>query len=170
MGPILHIVIDPVGEVEKAYNNEDFFLGFILAVTYIEYEANRIFSHLIFERLPLEILKELNLRSKIDCLSRLELKDDTDTDSTPKKMIDNHTRKKMESMVQIRNKLMHPSDIIDKQGRESNIFLRFRLGKNEKSLLGDFKECYSKLIQVDSKLHKKLLEEKGGEIIQYRAF
>ena len=131
-------------DIEKAYNNNDFFAGFILAATYIEYEANQILGHLIAERLAMEVLKEWRLWSKLDCLRRLDL-------------IDCITHQKMEGIIQIRNKLMHPSGIIDKQGRENDLFLRFRLDENEKSLLLNFKECYSKLIQTDSKLFKEKL-------------
>jgi hypothetical protein len=133
-----------VGDIEKAYNNNDFFAGFILATTYFEYEVSRILGYLIADRLPLEVLKEWHLWSKLGCLFRLDL-------------IDCSTRKKIEGIIKIRNKLMHPSGITDKQGREHDLLLGFRLNEIEKSLLLNFRECYSKLVQADFRLFKEKL-------------
>jgi DNA-binding MltR family transcriptional regulator len=138
----LRIFLEPVKEVEKSYQNRDFLTAFVLAETYFEYETNLILSHLLTDRLPPEILKELHLWSKLNWLWRLGL-------------LDRDTHKKIQDIIQVRNKLVHPLDKPDKDGRVCDIFLRFRLTEKEKSLLLDFKECYSRLVQADSKVWEK---------------
>ena len=135
----MRIFIEPVKEVEKAYQNKDFLTAFVLAETYFEYEANLILSYLIADRFPPEILKEWRLTSKLDWLRKLGL-------------LDRDTRQKIQNMIEIRNKLVHPSEVLDKKGRMCDISLRFRLNEKEKSLLLNFKECYSRLVQAYSKV------------------
>jgi hypothetical protein len=128
-----------VKEVEKAYQNKDFLTAFVLAETYFEYETNLILGHLLTDRLPPEILKELHLWSKLNWLCKLGL-------------LDRDTRHEIRTIIEIRNKLVHPLEVLDKEGRMCDISLRFRLNEKEKSLLLNFKECYSRLVQAYSKV------------------
>ncbi len=148
----MHINIEPVKDIENAYQNNDFLKGFVLAEVYFEYEVNVIWGNLIPDTLPPKILKEWRFRSKLDWLFKLGL-------------IDNVTHKKTVAITEMRNKLVHPLEMTDSEGRICDIFLRFRLNDREKSLLLDFQECYSKLVEADSKLYK----EKWGNTERLRA-
>ena len=143
---MLRILINPIEEVEKAYRNGDFFVGFILAATYIEYEVNCIMGYLMGDLPQKLFLENLPLRIKLECLSELN-------------RIDRTTYKKIKEIMKIRNRLMHPSDLIDRQGRKGDPLLRFMLNEKEKSFLCNFKECYSKLVQTDFKLFKARAEK-----------
>lgn len=99
-------------------------------------------GHLIEGRLPLEILKEWRLRAKVDCLCQLGL-------------LNRLTRKKIENIMSVRNNLVHPLEVTDKEERRHNVFLRYRLNEREKSFLLSFKECYFELVQTDSRIFKE---------------
>jgi len=130
--------INPVREIEDAYKRNDFFTAFALAVTYFEYEANLTFGTLIENRLPLGVLKEWGVKSKIEWLSRLDL-------------IDPKTRNRIIRIIEVRNKLVHPIGIRENE-RTRDVFLRYRLHEEEKSLLLVFADCYRKLMKAHSKV------------------
>ena len=71
-------------------------------------------------------------------------------------MIDRTTHDKINAIIKIRNKLMHPKNIW-KKGRMLDIFLRYRLTEKEKTSLLSFKECYTKLGEA----HFRILGEKS---------
>ena len=71
---------------------------------------------------------------------------------------------KIHDIIEMRNRLIHPTELENKQERKGDIILRFRLNKEEKSLLLGFKECYSELVQTNF----KVFEERQGNSEQLK--
>jgi len=139
--------INPKKDVEDAYKSNNFFTAFALATTYFEYEANLIFDTLFENRIPLQVLGNWSLKSKIRLLLGL-------------KLIAQDAHDKINKIIRIRNKLLHPINVWkSKERRSLDIFLRYRLSEEEKSLLLSFDDCYAKLMKV----HSKILTEESRE-------
>jgi len=68
---------------------------------------------------------------------------------------------KIREIVDIRNRLIHPTEREDKEKRRGDVFLRFRLNEKEKSSLLNFKECYTTLLLADSRIFKEKFGDKG---------
>jgi hypothetical protein len=137
-------VINPVEEIETAYKTNNFFTGFALAVTYFEYEANQILGMFYRDRIPVKKIEWRSLASKIRKIFRLDL-------------IEENSYGKIFEIIETRNRLIHPTEDIDKEDRRHDLILRFLLNEKEKSSLLSFKECYSSLVQADSELSEKKL-------------
>jgi hypothetical protein len=124
------------------YKSGDFFTGFALAVTYFEYEANRILGMFFQDPIPLNKIEWWSLTSKIRRVFRLNL-------------IEENVYSKILEIIETRNRLIHPTEEIDKEDRRHDLFLRFLLNEKEKSSLLSFKECYSELVQTDFRVFKE---------------
>jgi len=136
-------LIDPIKDIKEAFESNNYFTAFALAVSYFEFEANLILGALFENRIKLEKIGKWGLQTKIRLLFGLD-------------MIDRATHNKIGEMIKIRNKLVHPIDIWEKE-RLRDIFLRYRLTEEEKATLLSFKECYAKLM----KAHSRALAEKS---------
>jgi len=141
----MHIVINPIEEIETKYKNGDFFTGFALAVTYFEYQANLILSMFFQGRISRKALERWSLALKIRLIFGLNLIEEKEVFH------------KIHDIIEMRNRLIHPTEQEDKEERKGDTILRFRLNEEEKSLLLGFKECYSELVQTDFKVFKKRL-------------
>jgi hypothetical protein len=129
--------------VEDACKNNNYFTAFALASAYFEYETNMILGIHFENKIPLEKIARWHLQTKIGLLLGLN-------------MVDRTTHDKINAIIRIRNKLMHPINIWEK-GRMLDIFLRYRLTEKEKTSLLSFKECYTKLAEA----HATILGEKS---------
>ena len=140
----MRILTNPIEEIETAYKTANFFTGFALAVTYFEYEANHILGMFFQNRISRETIEGWSLASKIRIVFGLDL-------------IEQNSCSKILDIIATRNRLIHPTDEMDKEGRSHDLFLRFRLNEREKSSLRGFKECYSSLGKAYSELFGKKL-------------
>jgi hypothetical protein len=140
----MQILINPIEEIETACKTANFFTGFALAVTYFDYEANHILGMFFQDRISRNTIERLSLALKIKIVFGLDL-------------IEEKAYHKILEIIDTRNRLIHPTDEMDKEGRSHYIFLRFRLNEKEKSSLLGFKECYSSLVQAYSGLFEKKL-------------
>jgi hypothetical protein len=140
----MHIVINPIEEIETTCKTNNFFTGFALAVTYFEYEANQILGMFFQDRISLKKIEWWSLASKIRIVFGLNL-------------IEEKACSKILEIIKTRNQLIHPTEDIDKEDRRHDLILRFLSTEKEKSSLLSFKECYSSLVQADSKLSEKKL-------------
>jgi hypothetical protein len=145
---MVHLLINPVEEIETAYSNANFFAGFALAVMYFEREANQLLGIFFYKRISLYIIERWSLAMKMRMMYGLNL-------------IEKETHDKIQEIVRIRNCLIHPSERRNKQRRRNDLFLRFRLYEEEKSSLLNFKECYSLLLKADSRLWKEKFGDKA---------
>jgi hypothetical protein len=143
----MRLQIAPIKDIEDAYKNKDFFRAFILATAYFEYETNLILGTFFEDRISPQVLGYWSFKSKIKLLFGLDL-------------IDRSTHDKISQITKIRNKLVHPVDIWEDKGRRMrDIFLRYRLREEEKTLLLSFDDCYGKLTEA----HLRVLTEKSKE-------
>jgi len=148
----MRLKIDPKKEIKDACESNNYFTAFALASSYFEYEVNLILGTCFETRISLEKIGRWSLQTKIGLLFGLN-------------MIDRTTHDKINEIIKIRNKLVHPVNIWENgkkggKGRMRDIFLRYRLTEKEKSSLLSFNECYSKLVEVHSRtLAKKSREE-----------
>jgi hypothetical protein len=126
----MRIFLNPVKDIRDAYENGDFFKGFILSSVYFEFQINQILRNLITDD------DRCSLGCKLGMLSK-------------QKLLDELTLEKIREIVAVRNKLVHPSQKYDdKKRRMQDISLRSRLADEEKRLLLCFEECYSKLLKA----------------------
>lgn len=134
----MRVFINPVKEVQDAYENRDFIKGFVHASLYFEYEINQIMGNFIIDdELKQVLLESITLGQKLKGLLKLNL-------------VNRETFKKIWSIIEMRNKLVHPSQKWDvKKKRMQDISLRFRLTSKEMDSLLHFKECYQKLMDID---------------------
>jgi hypothetical protein len=137
-------VLNPIEDIDDACKTGNFFTGFALAVTYFEYEANQILCMFFQDRIPADKIEWWSLTAKIRKISGLNL-------------IEKKTRSQILDIIDTRNRLIHPTEKTDEEGRRHDIFLRFRLNEKEKSSLLYFKECYGSLVQADFRLFKEKL-------------
>jgi hypothetical protein len=144
----MRITINPVEEIEIANKTGNFFTGFALAVTYFEREANQLLGVFFYDRISLTVIERWLLMLKIRMIFGLNL-------------IERNTYDKIREIVEIRNRLIHPSELESKTKRRNDLFLRFRLDEREKSLLLNFKECYSTLLQVESRIFTEKFGDKA---------
>lgn len=138
----MRIVLNPIEDIETACKTGNFFTGFALAVTYFEYEANHILCMLFQDRIQADRIEWWSLASKIRKIFGLNL-------------IEEKARSQILDIIDTRNRLIHPTEKTDEEGRRRDIFLRFRLNEKEKSSLLCFKECYGSLVQAYSELWVK---------------
>ena len=141
----MRIVLNPIEDLETACKSGNFFTGFALAVTYFEYEANHILGMFFQDRIPLKKIEKWSLASKIGIVFGLNLIEEKDCS-------------KILEIICTRNRLIHPTEKTDKEGRRRDIFLRFRLNEKEKSSLLCFKERYGSLVQAYSELWVKKMK------------
>jgi len=141
--------IDPKKDIKNACESNNYFTAFALASSYFEYEANLILGTRFENRIPLEKMERWHLQTKIRLLFGLN-------------MVDRTTHDKINEIIKIRNKLVHPVNIWEngkkgERGRIRDIFLRYRLTEREKASLLSFNECYAKLVEA----HSRTLAEKS---------
>jgi len=144
----MQILINPIEEIETAFKSNNFFTGFALAATYFEREANQILGIVFHERVSLCVIERWSLTMKMRIVFGLNL-------------MDKNSYNKIREIVEVRNRLIHPTEQKDKEKRRGDIFLRFRLNEREKSSLLSFKECYSSLLQVDARIFKEKFGDKA---------
>jgi hypothetical protein len=137
----MRLQINPTKDIEDACKSNNYFTAFTLASAYFEYETNLILGTRFENRISLKQIEKWHLQTKIRLLFGLN-------------MVDSATHDKMNEIIKIRNKLVHPVNIWEK-GRMRDIFLRYRLTE-EKSSLFSFNECYAKMVEV----HSRTLAEK----------
>jgi hypothetical protein len=125
-------------------------LVFALAVTFFEREANQLLGVFFYGRKSLYDIEWWSMSKKMVKIFSLNL-------------IEKDAYDKILEIVRIRNRLVHPSEREDQEGRKNDLFLRFRLSEAEKDSLLSFKECYSRLLEADSKLWKGKFGDKSIE-------
>jgi hypothetical protein len=101
----MRILINPLEDIEGAYKSGNFFTGFALAVTYFEYEANRILGIFFQGRISHETVERWSLASKIRIIFGLNL-------------IEEEACHKIDEIIGIRNRLIHLTDREDKEHRK----------------------------------------------------
>lgn len=123
-------VINPDDEINKAIQNEDWFSGFAVAVSYFEYFGARVLK-----------ARAMNIPSYEDIFKNMSVNTMTFI-LRVMNIVDEDTYNKMRTTIIERNKLVHPE--------RGGVAYRHQKQKGRATqLLNDAKECIHKLEQVN---------------------